>query len=459
MIDSSKPSKGTRKRSKSLLTRVMREFGFGNHSIFAPSGSAMWLACSGSLIANLFEDDETSYEAAEGTVAHSIAEQWLRTDKRPNHLVGTTISLTENGVTHDILVTRTMLDYLQDYVDWCRFEEGEMFVEIKVWFTDLMPRANPDAPDEEPEPFVRQGGTADNIIIRDRVLIITDLKYGAGVQVFAEGNTQALIYAYGAWKAFCDDYEFDRIIIRIAQPRFEHFDVWEVTIDELLDFARYVKERAAAAWQIKAPRKATLKGCRWCRAAQDCSAIAYLMECAVGGDTYFLDQEFGEDEMNELRRALAEEYKIRRAQFGNLTTVEMAKILPYRKVIENWFARLDFELESRALKGEKVPGQKLVESRTNRQFKDAAEAREHLLFLGLTEEDITISKMISPAQAEDIIREKMGVKRANIPDLIASQVFKPDGKPTLAPLTDKRLPIDGKYNGAYDDEDEDDDEV
>lgn len=442
--------------AESLMTRIMREFAGGGHSIFAPSGSAMWLSCSGSLLANLFEDDETSFEAAEGTVAHGIAEKWLKSDKRPNHLIGTEISLTENGVTHDIKVTRAMLDYIQDYVDWCRFEEGEMFTEIRVWFTDLMPRANPDEPDKPAIPFAPQGGTADNIIIRDGVLIITDLKYGTGVQVFAEDNTQALFYAYGAYRAFSDDYEFDRVLIRIAQPRLEHFDVWEVTVDALLDFAEYARGQIALAWDLNATRRATLKGCRWCRAAHNCAAVAYMMECAVGGDTYFLGQEFGEAEMSALRDALKDEYKMTRAKFGNLTTVEMAKILPYRKVIENWFARLDFELEQRALKGEKIPGQKLVESRTFRKFKDEKDVVDLFEFLGLETSDYIKSEMRSPAQMEEILREKLGLSRAGAPVIIDQHVYKPDGKPTLVPLTDKRLPIDGKYHGAYDDEDDDD---
>lgn len=444
------------KVTKSFLTRVMEEFGGGGHSIFAPSSSARWLECSYSLIANLFEEDTTSFEAAEGTVAHGIAEEWLQTGVRPLHLVGTTISLTENGVTHDIPVTRSMIDYLQEYVDWCRFEEGEMFTETRVYFTDLMPVANPDDPDSDDVPFVEQGGTADNIIIQKRRLIVTDLKYGKGVQVFAEGNPQALLYAYGAYLVHCAAHEFDEVVIRIAQPRLDHFDEWTVTIDELLDFVEYVRERAAAAWQIDAPRKATVKGCRFCLAAHNCPALAYVMECAIGGDTEFLESEFGGYEMSVLRDALAKEYKFRRANIGQLTTKEMAKILPYRKIIENWFARLDFELEARALKGEEIPGQKLVESRTNRRFRSEAEAKELLDFLGVDEDKYIISKMLSPTQLEDVIRESLGVSRAGAPKVLESVVIKPEGKPTLAPLTDKRPPISGKYTGAFDDEDEDD---
>src|SRR5699024_5955074 len=110
-----------------------------------------WTACGGSLLANLFEEDECSYEAAEGTVAHGIAEQWLKTDIRPTHLIGTTQVIEEKGVRHEIVVSRSMIDYVQDYVDWCRFEEGMMLTEIRVWFTDLMPPANADELEEDPD--------------------------------------------------------------------------------------------------------------------------------------------------------------------------------------------------------------------------------------------------------------------------------------------------------------------
>lgn len=447
-------------RRYSLLTRIMREFAGGGHSIYAPSASARWISCSGSLIAGLFEKDQTIYEAAEGTVAHGIAEEWLRSDKEPTHLIGTTITITEDGVSHEIPVTRSMLDYVREYVDWCRFEHGEMFTEIRVWFTDLMPWANADElaenPDAEKIPFAPQGGTADNIIIRDNRIIVTDLKYGTGVQIFAEGNTQALLYAYGAYRAFCDEYDLTEVEIRIAQPRLEHFDVWEITVDELLDFAEFARERAKAAWSLDAPRKASLKGCRFCRSAHNCAAIAFTMECAVGGDIDFLESDFGDYEMSALRDALSEEYKFRRAQFGNLSTDDMAKILPWRKVIENWLARLDEELERRALKGEKIPGQKLVEARTNRKFTDPEKVKDLLIFLDIPEEKFMKTELRSLTQLEEVLREEVGVSRSGAPALLADVVFKPQGKPTLVPLTDKRPPIDGKFSGAWDDEDEDD---
>lgn len=446
-------------KTESFLVRVMREFANDGHSIFAPSASAMWSECGGSLLANLFEEDNAGYEAAEGTVAHGIAETWLRTDIRPSYLIGTTIIHEERGLRFEIPVTLSMLDYIQEYVDWCRFEPGMMLTEIRVWFTDLMPPANADELAEDPTapvvPFAPQGGTADNIIIRDRVIIITDLKYGTGVQVFAEGNPQALLYAYGAYRAFCDEYEFDTVIVRIAQPRLDHFDVWEISVESLLDFAEFIRERAAAAWSLNATRHASLKGCRWCKAAHNCGAMAYVMECSVGADTDLIDVEFGGYEMSQLRDALSEEYKIRRAKFGHLSVEQMAKILPYRKVVENWFSRLDLELEKLAKDGKAIPGHKLVESRSIRKHVNDAEAIAFYEFLGLEEKDYMKRELRSPAQMEEVMREKIGLSRAGAPNVIEGIVWKPEGKPTLVPLTDKRQPLDRKYTGAYDDEDDD----
>ena len=74
--------------SDQWLRELAEKINESGHSAFSPSGSAMWLSCSGSLIANMMEPDSCSYEAAEGTVAHEIAEQWLRTKQAQYHRVG-----------------------------------------------------------------------------------------------------------------------------------------------------------------------------------------------------------------------------------------------------------------------------------------------------------------------------------------------------------------------------------
>ena len=132
------------------LARMAADYNKSGHSIFGPSSSAMWLYCSGSLIANLTEPDSSSFEAAEGTVAHGVGEEWLKTGKRPLHLVGTSVIVNErDGKTYVIPITHTMLDFVQEYVDWCDMLEGQHYVETKAFFSEYMP-----IPD--------QGGTADH---------------------------------------------------------------------------------------------------------------------------------------------------------------------------------------------------------------------------------------------------------------------------------------------------------
>ncbi|MHA4874915.1 DUF2800 domain-containing protein, partial [Enterococcus faecium] len=72
---------------------------------------------------------------------------------------------------------------------------------------------------------------------------------------------------------------------------------------------------------------------------------------------------------------------------------------------------MDENLERRALDGEKVPGMKLVESRTNREYADEAKAADLLILYGLDEEQIYTRKILSPTQAEDALRNELKVPK------------------------------------------------
>jgi len=233
------------------LSRMAEAYNASGHSIFGPSSSAMWLYCSGSLIANLLEPGGGSYEAAEGTVAHGIAEEWLKSGKRPRHRVGTVERVTEkdqNGkeVHYDVLITWTMLDHVQEYVDWCQMLPGDHFTETRVYFSEYMPIPN-------------QGGTADHAACEPGLLTVTDFKYGKGVEVTVVENTQGMLYALGFFLKYDHLYHFERIVIRICQPRMYNWGEWEISRAQLLAFAEFVRQRAKAAWQVNAPRRPSEK--------------------------------------------------------------------------------------------------------------------------------------------------------------------------------------------------------
>jgi hypothetical protein len=397
------------------------------HSIFSPSGSAMWLTCSGSLIPNILAPDDAGEDAAEGTVAHAIGEEWLRTGIRPDWHIGKTEYIETERDIFAIPITVHMLDFVQEYVDWCEMEPGDHYVETRVDFSDLTP-------------IPRQSGTADFAACSYQYLNITDLKYGKGEIVYAANNTQALLYAYGFFRMWDWLYDFQRIRIRIAQPRLNHFDEWEITREELLAFAEYAKERAALAWQHNAPRTASEKGCRWCKVKVTCAAHAKLMFDLTADAFDNLDaQALDTDQQAAFVAKLeAGDVEFNPLHPSDLTVAQLAKIVQFRGMMESWFAAIETYLEDKALAGEKIPDHKLVESRTNRVFKNETAARDHLIELGIPEEKLYSRKMISPAQAEEVIREVLRVRRKDLPVLLEDYVFKPRGKPTLVPLTDKR---------------------
>jgi len=407
-----------------LLNFIARHYREAAHSIFSPSGSGMWLNCSGSLIPNLLAPDSAGFEAAEGTVAHGIGENWLKTGERPDHLIGTTETIREGKESFVIEITKSMLDYVEEYVDWCINMPGVQHVEKKVYFSRLTP-------------IDKQGGTADFFACEPRKLNITDLKYGQGVQVYAENNTQAMLYALGVFYKWDFLYDFQEITIRVAQPRRDHMDVWETDRKTLLKFAKHVKARARDAWRLNAPLSPSDKACRWCKVKASCPAFLKLAEDIsdqVFGTRYEVTSDEVEPLRDDLRFGL---FDPKLEQPVMLSTDDMARMIPYRGTFESWFGAMETELEQRALDGAAIPGRKLVESRTNREFGNEERAIQRLAEAGIHWSHLYTLKFISPAQAEELLR-KFGMKKADAVEFLESVVRKPPGKPTLVSDSDKR---------------------
>lgn len=434
------------------LTKLAEEINKSGHSVFSPSGSGMWLYCAGSLIPNMMEPDTSSFEAVEGTVAHAIGEEWLRSGARPSHLLDTKQVITEHGVTYEVVIDRVMFDYVEEYIEWCLYLPGEHYVETRVFFSELTPLAN-------------QSGTADHVACMPGKMVITDLKYGKGIQVFAEGNTQALLYALGFFLKYDPVYHFETIEIRIAQPRFNHFDTWEVSREYLLEFAEFVRERTASAWRLDAPRRPSEKACQWCRVKATCTALAKLADELVEGNIRAIGREYTHEELEAFAESVADgTYRVRPADVTKLSLEALAKIRPYRRLVESWYRSVDEHLERKALDGQKVPKMKLVEARTNRAFSDSEKAVSTLELWGLEHDDIFDTSMGSPAQLEEVLRNKLGLTKAQAVEVLAPYVSKPTGKPTLVADTDKRPEL-GDFeehlwaddDGLWDEDEEEDD--
>lgn len=402
----------------------------------------MFLACPGSLIPNLLAPDDGNEDAAYGTVAHEVTETWLRSEKRPDHMVGRNRFVEAGDWGYLVWIDEEMLAFAEMCVEYVDFLEGERFVERRVDFSRITP-------------IPRQSGTADLIVRQDRRLIVTDWKFGKGVMVHAEGNTQGMLYALGALWEFDPESRIQEIEIRIGQPRLGHFDEWVISRDELMEFAGWAKARMALAWQVDAPRIPGPKQCQFCKVRSSCVAFAEMQVRITEEAFSDLSLVVDADEMRRFKARLdddLEEFAIDAVDVGVLTTAQLARLRPFRGVAERWWKSLDIELMRRATHGEDLTpyGNKIVEGRSHREFTSPKRAVERLVEFGVDRHALVQEKIVSPAEAERLLIQA-GHRRKDIPELLEGLTRKPPGKPALALLSDKRPALADMSRVAFDD--------
>lgn len=385
----------------------------------------MWLGCAGSLIPNLFAQDDSGEDAAYGTVGHLVGETWLKTGRKPVEMIGTKKYVPRRDqVGFLIEIDHAMVDYVEKYVDWCSVLPGAHFVEQKVYFSQITPIPN-------------QGGTADHVACTYQRMVITDLKMGKGVWVFAKMNTQARLYALGFFYEWDWLYDFQEIEIRIAQPRLGNWDTWTITRAELLEFAEFAEVRAYAAWEPNAPRKASEKACKWCRVKTTCTANIKMMFDLSAGMFQPADEAVTLENMADFKESLVLMDKPEVVDVALLSTSDLALIYGFKGQFVKFFNDAALELSRRAAAGFRVPNWKLVEGRAFRVFKNEKQAVSDLMELGCTKAELVKEVTLSPAEAEKLLRKK-GFKSNELPDLLGPLIRKPKGQPTLAHVYDRR---------------------
>lgn len=404
----------------------------GAHSIYGASSSPMYLNCAGSLIPNILAKDDAGYDAAYGTVAHYITETWLTEGTAPKRLLGTNQFIETEDWGHLVWIDEEMFGYAEQCVDRCEWLPGEHLIERRVFFSHLTPIPN-------------QGGTLDFAAMEKRRAVVIDHKFGASPEnmVLAEENPQLMLYAIGLMRdPEFEHYGFKDFIIRINQPRLDHFDEWHTTRSRLIDFEDYARERMLAAWQWNAPRTPGAKQCRFCKVKASCAAYAKTLDDLTGA--VFGDTTQTAEDMREFVERLDDQdspFAMKVRPIGELSVPQMAKLLPYRGTVESWFKSIEAALASAAKHGEKIPGMKVVEGRSRRRFIDETKARRGLVDLGLTEDQLVQISMVSPAQAEKLLRKK-GMPGDAIKEVFKAMVVKPPGKAILVPSTDRRPEVE-----------------
>lgn len=400
----------------------------------------MWAVCAGSLVPNILATDSGNLYSATGTVAHWVSEIWLRTGARPSALVGTT----QEVQGFKILIDHEMMDYVQSSVDRCLYLPGRHLIEQHLTYGTYMPIM----------PIDNQGGTMDFAALQIGHGRIIDHKYGIADQIFAKNNFQAMLYAILVYIDWDWMYAFKSFTLVIHQPRLNHFDEWEVSVEELLIFAGWIKERARQAWRLNAPRTPHPHACRYCKVRSTCVANLKMQGDLTSGD---LDAAFAEqtiDDLQAFKNTLEDDFGPYRPPLGHIPTLDteqLAVIVPYKTMVSSWWNAASDELLARGLRGEDIGHQKIVLSSKNRIWKSGAAAGAFLKDKGVPQYIANPVGVISPAQAVNEL-VKLGHTKAEAAALLESFIDKPPGDPTLAPLSDRRQELVIAHASAWSNE-------
>ncbi len=120
------------------------------------------------------------------------------------------------------------------------------------------------------------------------------------------------------------------------------------------------------------------------------------------------------------------------------STEKLARLLDFKPVAEAYFDAVEKKVFELLSNGQSVPGFKLVSGRPgNRKWTDSAQALDELKKAKLKmSEYYKTPEVISPSQAEKLF--KQGVIGERKWQTLQGLITRPEGKPTLAAVTDKR---------------------
>ena len=371
------------------------------HAYLSASASHRWLACPPSAKLCAQEEDRGSPYAQQGTDAHELCQ----------YLVEKALGHDARDPTEDL----TWYDAeMQEAADgYCSFVMEQVAEARKLCIDPLVCVEQT----LDFSKWVEHGfGTGDCVIVADDLLHIVDFKYGVGVLVEATNNSQLMCYGLGALDTFGDLYDIKRVRLSIYQPRRENVDTFELSTEALLTWADEVlAPTAKLAYEGEGEFHAG-DHCQFCKIKATCRKRAeYSMELA----------------------------KYDFADAPTLSSDEIAAILPQIDTLVSWAEDVKSYALQQALSGERYPGFKLVEGRSIRKYTDETAVAAVVLNAGY---DPYEKKLLGITA----MTKQLGKKKFD--ELLSGLVMKPQGKPVLAPESDKRPELNTAQNDFMEEE-------
>lgn len=376
------------------------------HALLGPSKAYQWMACTPSARLEEGFPDSSSEAAAEGTLAHELAELKVRNYFYSVEFGKRKLTAAVNKLKKENadLWQEEMMGYTDDYLDFIRTKALSLPVEPYVAIEKQV-----DLTAYIPDGF----GTADCILVCGDLIHVIDFKYGKSPngRVDAERNPQMMLYALGAYEAYRMLYPIKKIRMSIVQPRLpDGISTWETTLEDLLAFGEEVKAKAALAIEGKGEFAPSDKTCRYCRAKGRCRARAE----------------------ENARLAFADGYQKKPPLISN---EELGEYLRQGADISKWLSDLQDIALKECLSGKDVPGWKAVEGRGSREWTDLDKAFQHLTEAGIPEGILWERKPVTPPALEKALGKKEFTEHTD------GYVAKKPGKPALAPVSDSRPAI------------------
>lgn len=366
-----------------------------DHAILSPSAASRWLTCTPSARLELnFENEESDF-AREGTLAHAICECLLN-----GYLQSGSPFLTIaewKFFKEEEFYSEATYEHCQAYAAYVLsfFAEGDLLrVEQRIDLSAFVP-----------ESF----GTSDSWLfkVKQKHLHVFDFKFGKGVPVSAIENKQLKLYALGILEELLTLYDVETVTLHIYQPRIQNNSDFTISVKELLTWRREIEPLAKLAFDGEGEFVAG-DHCLFCRAKATCRALAeYATELAKHD---FKDPNLLDD-------------------------AEIIEIIEREPIFTSWIKAVEKHALTEAVNGKAWPGYKLVEGKSNRQYKDENLVAQKLinnLNFGY------VSEIYKPKELLGIteLTKKLGTE--NFAKYVEPLLVKPKGAPTLVPVSDNR---------------------